>query len=309
MNPTNNNQTQALSRIADIIAKNNSGIIILPTNPSVDTIAAGTSLYLSLLKLGKTISLICSSSVNSDLNGADKIQNSLSVNGDNLVISFPYSDGAIDKVDYNIQGSNFNLIITPRPGQPKLNPSQVKYGYSGGNFDFIIVIDAPNLNSLGEIYSNNQNQFQGKDIINIDRHLTNSYYGTVNLVNKTISSICELIFKVIETLQLELDKDIATNLYAGIAISTNNFSSYSVNANTFETIAHLLRLGAVKKTLKKPVRPSPFIASGSFQPTKSREVQTVKPIESLEKEPTPDEKKTTPQDWLKPKIFRGGGLI
>jgi len=310
MNPNNhNNEAQSLSRIADIITKNNSGVILLSSTPSADAIAAATSLYLSLLKLGKTVALVCSSPVSSDLNGVDKIQNNLSVNGDNLVVSFPYTDGAIDKVDYNIQGNNFNLIITPRPGQAKLNSSQIKYSYSGGNFNFIIVIDAPNLNSLGEVYNSNQNQFQGKDIINIDRHLTNGYYGTVNLVNKAISSVSELVFKVLQSLKLDIDSEIATNLYAGIAVSTNNFTSYSVNANTFETIANLLRLGAVKKTFRKPASPMPFVSGGSFQPTKSKEIHSVKPIESIEMEPQPDEKKTTPQDWLKPKIFRGGGLI
>lgn len=304
-----NNQAQSLSRIAEIIAKKSTGVILLPANPTVDTVAAAASLYLALLKQGKTVSLACSTTVSSELVGADKIQNSLSVNGDNLVISFPYSDGAIDKVDYNIQANNFNLIITPRPGQVKLNPDQVKYSYSGGNFDFIIVIDAPNLNSVGEIYNNNQKQFQGKDIINIDRHLTNGHYGTVNFVNKTISSVSELVFQIIQGLKIEIDKDIATNLYAGIAASTNNFTSYSVTASTFEAIANLLRQGAVKKTFKKPAAPAPFTASGSFQPSKSKEVHTSKPIEAIEKEPLLDEKKTTPQDWLKPKIFRGGGLI
>ena len=50
--------------------------------------------------------------------------------------------------------------------------------------------------------------------------------------------------------QVEIDRDMATNLYAGAAASTNNFTSYSTNADTFEHIATLLRLGAVKKTFK-----------------------------------------------------------
>lgn len=286
------NYDQSLTRIADVFSKKNSGIIVLPTNPSYDAVAAAISLYLSLLKMDKTIGLICSSPVNVDLFGADKIQNTLTINGDNLIISFPYKDGAIDKVDCQIQGNSFNIIITPRPGQPKLDPHQAKYSYAGGRFDFIITIDAPNLNSLGEIYTENQNQFQGKDIINIDRHLINGNYGTINLINKSVSSISELIFKIIQQLKLEIDKDIATNLYAGIASGTNNFSSYSVNAETFEIAAQLLRMGAVKKTFKKTVKSSPSTS-----------------IETVEKEPIPDEKKTTPQDWLKPKIFRGGGLI
>jgi len=300
------NNPQTMARISDIINKNNAGVIILPINPSFDTLAAGTSLYLSLLKMGKTVTLVCSSQVNEDLVAIDKIQNNFSINGNSLVISFPYSDGAIDKVDYNIQGENFNLIISPRPGSPKLNQNQVKYSYSGGNFQFIIVIDSPSLNRLGEIYTNNQNQFQGKDIINIDRHLTNSQYGTVNLVNKTISSISQLVFKIIQSLDIVIDKDIATNLYTGIVTSTNNFTSYSVNADTFEASAQLLRIGAVKKPFKRSVNQSipRFVQTG-----KPRESQPTKPIELVEKEPIPDEKPTTPQDWLKPKIFKGGGLI
>jgi len=308
MNPNNSLNNQTLTRLNDIVSKNNSGIIILPNNPLIDAVAAATSLYLGLLKLGKSLALICSSSIKNDLAASDKIQNNLSLNGDNLVISFPYSDGTIDKVDYNIKGNNFNLIISPRPGQPKLNPSRVKYSYSGGNFEFIFVIDSPSLNTLGDVYNDNQKQFQGKDIINIDRHLTNGYFGTVNLVEKSSSSISEIVFTILEKLRIELDKDIATNLYAGIAASTNNFTSYSVNADTFETIARLLHAGAVKKSFRKPGLQPTFMSSGSFQPTRSKEISAVKPIESVEKTSQP-EGSDTPQDWLKPKIFKGGGLI
>src|SRR3989338_6529004 len=245
------NDANTLTRLNEILQKGTNGAIILPANPSADAIAAGTALYLSLHKMGKSVNLACSSKVNFNLTASDKIQPQLVTSGDNLVVSFPYSDGAIDKVDYNIQGSNFNLIITPRQGFPKLDPKQVKFGYTGGNFDFVIVIDAPTLNSLGTLYSENEKQFQGKDIVNIDRHLTNSNYGTVNYVNKTSSSISEMVLKLVQMLGVELDRDIATNLYSGIASSTNNFSSYSVTADTFENVAHLLRLGAVKKMLPK----------------------------------------------------------
>ena len=248
----NNNIQQALNRINDVMQKG-VGAIVLPTNPSLDAAAAAAALYLGLHKMGKSVSLACSNKISYNLTAVDKIQTQLSTDGDNLVISFPYSDGAIDKVDYNIQGSNFNLIITPRQGFPKLEPSQVKYNYTGGNLDFVIVIDSPTLNSLGTLYSENEKQFQGKDIINIDRHLTNGYYGSVNYVNKTSSSLSEMVLKLLQNLGIEIDRDMATNLYSGIAASTNNFTSYSVTADTFESVAALLRLGAIKRTLTKPV--------------------------------------------------------
>ncbi|GAB4218870.1 MAG: hypothetical protein Fur009_2180 [Candidatus Microgenomates bacterium] len=315
-----NNHTNSLSRIAEIMEKSRSGVIIIPQNSTVDTIAAATALYLGLNKIGKNVSLASSKKIDSDLVGADKFKNIIGAEGDSLMISFPYTDGSIDKVDYNITGENFNLIITPRPGYPKLNPSQVNFSYTGGTVDFIIVIDAPTLNSLGEIYTNNQNQFTGKDIINIDRHLTNAYFGTVNFVDKTISSISEMILKILQTLKIEIDKDMATNLYAGIAASTNNFTSYSTNANTFENVATLLRCGAIKKIIKKPevnkpsfpgfVPPTPTPIRPNIATTP--ESQPITPIEKVEVEKTPTDQnfeQKNPQDLLKPKIFKNGNLI
>ena len=312
------NNQNTLLRIQEITTKCRSAVIVIPPNPSIDAIAASTSLYLALNKMNKTVSLACSQKTPSDLVASDKIQNMIGAGGDSLTISFPYSDGAIDKVDYNIQGQFFNLVVTPRPGFQKLNPDQVNFSYTGGLVDVIFTIDAPTLNSLGTIYTDNQNQFNGKDIINIDRHLTNAYFGTVNHVNKTISSISELVLSIIQTLGIEIDRDIATNLYAGAAAATNNFTSYSTNADTFEHVAVLLRSGAVKKAFKKPA-PVPVATQPSvnFQPQpqvinsmpgRSPEQPKSSPIESVEKETT-TEKPQTSQEWLKPKIFKGGGLI
>jgi len=320
------NTQNTLARIQEITTKCRSAVIVIPPNPSIDAIAASTSLYLALSKMGKTVSVASSQKVQSDLAASDKIQNVIGAGGDSLLISFPYSDGAIDKVDYNIQGQSFNLVVTPRPGFQKLNPNQVSFSYTGGLVDVIFVIDAPTLNSLGTIFTDNQNQFNGKDIINIDRHLTNAYFGTVNHVNKTISSISELVLSVIQTLGIEIDRDIATNLYAGAAASTNNFTSYSTNADTFEHIAVLLRAGAVKKAFKKPVPVMSQPQVNSFQipqqqpvmnpqpqvtnsmPSHSPEVPKSGPIESVEKEALIDKPQTS-QEWLKPKIFKGGGLV
>lgn len=316
------NNQNTLARIQEITTKCRSAVIVIPPNPSVDAIAASTSLYLALSKLGKSVSIACSQKPQSDLVASDKIQNIIGAGGDSLMISFPYSDGAIDKVDYNIQGQSFNLVVTPRPGFQKLNPNQVNFSYTGGSVDVIFVVDSPTLNSLGTIYTDNQNQYNGKDIINIDRHLTNSYFGTVNHVNKTVSSISELILSIIQALSVEIDRDIATNLYAGAAASTNNFTSYSTNADTFEHIAVLLRSGAVKKAFKKPISPSSS-PSTIFQPVQtvnpqpqvinsmpshSPEVPKSGPIESVEKEAVIDKPQTS-QEWLKPKIFKGGGLV
>ncbi len=320
------NTNTTLPRVSDVIAKGLSGIVVLPSSPSPDAIAAATALYLGLLKMGKNVTIVSSSPIKSDMVAADKIQSSLSVGGENLVVSFPYTDGAIDKIDYHIQGDKFNLVIAPRQGYPKLNPNQVIYSYSGGSFDFIITVDVPNLNAVGTLYTENQAQFQGKEIINIDRHLTNAFFGTINYINKTSSSTCELVFKVLKQLECEIDKDMATNLYTGIAAATNTFTSYSVNAETFETVAALLKAGASKKTTPQPAMraqsyetssnpaPQPMqrpVSTPVFSVKQSgnerQQVQSITSVESQESQSK--EGAQSPQDWLKPNIFKGGGLV
>lgn len=335
MNPDDQNP---LPKIVEYIQKGSSGVIVLPANPTLDAVAAATALYLGLTKMSKSVSVACESPVKYQLSGVEKIGSELTASGDNLVISFPYKDGSIDKVDYNIQGSFFNLIVSPRPGNPKIDSSEVRYTYTGGSFDFMIIVDAPSLQSLGKLYANKPDTFQGKTIINIDRHLINSYYGLANFVNKTSSSTSELALSVLQELQVEIDRDMATNLYAGISTATNNFSSYSTNADTFQTAALLLKAGAIKKQIQRPVSPMsanpmsgslnsfpvsrPFIAPQQPQPA-PRILQPItfgaeklaRSMDVMEQEPAVDtddagaSPNQTPQDWLKPKIFRGGGLI
>jgi hypothetical protein len=348
MNPAQQPQNidRELNLISEIVTKNSAGVIILPAKPTPDAVAAATSMYLALTKMGKTVGLVCSAIPESDMSGADKIKNTLTVGGDNLVISFPYKEGAVDKVDYNfdVENEKFNLIIVPREGFPKLDPKDVNYSFAGGKIEFIVTIDSPNLNTLGDIYTKNQNVFNGKNIINIDRHLINNNYGTINVVVKTASSTSELVYKVLAAMKVNFDREMATNLYSGIVAATNNFSSYSVNADTFEAVATLLRAGAVKKPYRPPARPgmtnampgmNPFAQMGGMNPFAAPQMQQpnrqpnqVKPmpqptvrsekqtraIENVEEETTGQEGQmdasTEGEDWLKPKIFNeNDGLV
>jgi len=300
------------SRISEALNQQNDLGICLPAHPSVDTVASGTALYLGLIKLGKNVNLSCVSNIPSQfsLTGLDKIQKVLAPGGNTLIISFPYSDGSIDKVTYNIEGNYFNLLIQPRNDSQKLDPSSVKYSYTGTQLGAIIIIDAPTLNSLGNLYLNNQDQFRGRDIINIDRHLTNSNFGTINLIERQSSSTSEIIFRLLQNLNIEIDKDMATNLYTGIMAATNNFTSYSVKPDTFEISAQLLKSGAIKRppVKTKLFGPSsqPIIPQKPFRPPTIEKYAP--PEETIEvKEKKMEEE--TPKNWLKPKIFRGSTMV
>lgn len=289
-----------LQKTAQVLHESNSGVICIPENPTLDTLAAATTLYLGLTKLGKNVSIACASEVKSDLVAADKIQSELTTSGENLVISFPYTDGSTDRIDYSIQTNRFNIIVTPGKGFPKLNSDEVSFSYAGGSVDFIITVDATSLRSLGALYQDHEELFNGKKIVNIGRNLTNTFFGTVNLVYRGISSTSEIILNILQSLNCEIDKDIATNLYQGLSFATKNFTSAQITAETFETAAYLLKSGAAKTRERKP---QDQLRKISFEKRGSRS------SDAIEKEPTApeDTSEADEEEWLKPKIFRPRG--
>ena len=307
MNPTRSQ----LEKVIETLQNYNSGVICLGENPSIDSVAAATSLYLGLTQLGKNVSIASSTAIESEIVGTEKIQSELTTSGDNLVISFPYTEGSIDKVDYFIQNDKFNVVVTPRPGTPALDSKVVNFSTAGGTVEFIIVIGVSTLRSLGVLYTENLELFKQTKIINIDRSLTNAYFGTANFVNRNVSSLSGLALTILNTMNVEIDKEIATNLYAGVLDATKTFSTPSTNASTFETSASLLKAGA-----KKPGQHTQMDQTQSLQVNqkKSFERQGAKPIKSVERAPmigsiegddsiSEDEEDDT---WLKPKIFKPG---
>ena len=82
----------------------------------------------------------------------------------------------------------------------------------------------------------------------IDHHEDPSEFCDITLSYPKLSSTCELIYRLIVALGLEekLTPLIATYLYTGLVTDTGNFAYRSADAETLETGAALVRLGADK---------------------------------------------------------------
>lgn len=294
------------------------GLIVVSKTAKLDAMASALALQLAFISQGKTATVCFEGKLPDNaekLIGINQISKTLQLGGNILKVSFPYEDGAIDKVTYNITDDRFNLLIEPRIGQNPLKSDQVRYDYTGAEVDVIIAIDASNLEALGDLYFQNPDVFVREKLINLDRHFNNQQYGVVNLVAKQTSSTSELVVKILQDLRWDLNNDIATNLYIGLVSATNNFSSFSTNAQSFEVASFLLKNGARKLSLISPrtVAETPSI-SPAFGSTPSTSGQAVfESAKAPTQEPAVSEKsakaKQPPQDWLKPKIFKSGDLV
>jgi len=140
------------------------------------------------------------------------------------------------------------------------------------------------------------------------------------------------VAKLIKSLKMPIDEDVATNLYSGIKKGSADFQAAKVTADTFELAAFLLKNGAkkdhlVKETFNYPVKPavpaaaSPVSASTVNQanstnlPSSSNQLfssspATDKPQAPFLKDNKEDEKKSQPPpDWFKPKIYKGDRAV
>lgn len=334
------NEDMPINKTSSTLVKATTIAICLPQNPTTDTITASLGLYLGLLTLGKNVNIVCSTKIPSELElfGAEKIQTELVSEGDTLIITFPDSGDLIDKVTSNLDNNSLNLVVTPLPGATRLDPKRVKYTFSGGKIDTMVIVDNPDLTELGDIYQKNQERFKQAEIVHIGK-------------STSLSSTSEIVFKLLQSLNIDIDGEVATILYAGLASATANFTSQSTNAGSFEAAAAFLKMGAVKKQIRAPVfltekpvveeinikkdsrlpesQKSDTLTFGPVKWSKKPQFKqddapqeniSIKSPEtaSFENLSTPDqniEKKEsfkdeeTPQDWLKPKIFKGSKLI
>jgi nanoRNase/pAp phosphatase (c-di-AMP/oligoRNAs hydrolase) len=235
-------------------------LILLPQNPTVDSVAAGLSLYLSFSNTQKNTSIGCSTEMTVEFNrlfSVDKIKSN--IGNQNLIITFNYSQDQIEKIAHDqTQDQQLFLTIEPKVGAQPINPDQVEYSYSGSTADLIFVIGARALEDLGSLYQREKDLFKSdkKTIVNLSHIDKNTQFGSVNLYDPTAAGESEITLSLINSLNLTITPDIATNLLAGIESATSNLSTAN-SADTYETIAKLIRLGAKRNHLSQyPEQPA-----------------------------------------------------
>lgn len=109
--------------------------------------------------------------------------------------------------------------------------------------DLIVTIDTSDVERLGERYR----LFDlCEEIMNIDHHKTNTYYGKYNLVDPEASSCGEIIFEIIKALEIEINRDIATYLYVSLSTDTGSFKYSNTTPKTLRIAASLLEAGIDK---------------------------------------------------------------
>jgi phosphoesterase RecJ-like protein len=110
--------------------------------------------------------------------------------------------------------------------------------------DTVIVLDTAQLTRAAADPPLQELLAAGLPVINIDHHVDNPGFGTLNWVVPAASSTCELVYRLLVALKTGISPAIASLLYAGIHSDTLGFSLPNTTAGSLQVAAELVRAGA-----------------------------------------------------------------
>lgn len=223
--------------------------MVFPALWNGDAIASSLAFYLLLRKMDKSVDIVSTKDELSDvlsitssffsfLPSFQDIKNEVSYLG-NFVIKLDTSKTKVNKIRYKSEDNSVKFLITPKEGV--FNKENVSIESGLGEYDLVIAMDTPDLESLGDLFEKNTNFFYKTPIINIDHHSSNEEYGQINLINLNSVSTSEIVFSLITSENESLiDHDIATCLLTGIVIKTKNFKTANITPETLFSASKLI---------------------------------------------------------------------
>ncbi|HYJ13159.1 MAG TPA: bifunctional oligoribonuclease/PAP phosphatase NrnA [Thermomicrobiales bacterium] len=113
-------------------------------------------------------------------------------------------------------------------------------------YDMVCLIDCADRKRLGGFYRDDPTRLDGQlvPIVNIDHHVTNDRFGTVNIVQPQAASAAEVVTDILASWGTELTREIAQCLLSGIYGDTLGLRTDSTTSRTMRTAADLVDAGA-----------------------------------------------------------------
>jgi bifunctional oligoribonuclease and PAP phosphatase NrnA len=236
-------------QIFEQIKKAKNILITFSSRWNGDNIASALAFYLFLKKLGKNAEIISSKSEDgtamearskafSFLPSFSEIKR-IGREINSFIISLNLAKTQIKGVKYRLESGAAKFIITPQNGN--FSPEDVKIEAEEAKYDLIIILDTPDMESLGRLFSENTKMFYDTPIINIDHHSANEEFGQINLIQINAVASSEIVFSLFNSYENDfLDADIATCLLTGIISKTKNFKTSNITPDTLSATSALI---------------------------------------------------------------------
>lgn len=112
---------------------------------------------------------------------------------------------------------------------------------AASGFDTAVILDCGGLERLGPAAALIQ---KIPVVVNIDHHITNTGFGTIQLVDPEACATAELVYRLLVRMQAPIDKELATLIYTGLLTDTGSFRFANTTQATFAICLEMTRRGA-----------------------------------------------------------------
>ena len=108
------------------------------------------------------------------------------------------------------------------------------------DYDVAVLVDCSDISRIGKTAKIIQ---KNRLLINIDHHISNTWFGDINWVKPKASSASEMIYELFKALDVKMNKKDALFLYTGILADTGSFKYSTTSAFTHKVACDLLEYG------------------------------------------------------------------
>lgn len=237
-----------------IIQKSKKILVITPPDACDDVLSSAFALENYLRKKEKQVAVMQKEKIPQRLSFLAQPQETISsLSGlRDFVLIFQTKKNKIISIQSEETQDQYIIRITPQKGS--VDPRDFSFMPADFKFDLLIILNSPNLDSLGSTYEENTDLFFEVPKINIDNHSSNENYAQVNIVDMTASSISEICSNLIlseegDATEKTIDQEIAQALLTGIIAGTESFQKPTTTPKAMILAAKLMKFKADQPTV------------------------------------------------------------
>jgi phosphoesterase RecJ-like protein len=250
-------------QLYEILERSKKPLLVFKKDFNGDTLASALAFAALLDKLGKKAAIACDGFVlppnYAFLMGEQTIQQRLT-NIKKFVLIINTANITTPTVEHKHADDKLHIFINSVSGELTAKDLQICDDHY--EYDLIISLNSPDVESLGKIYEENTNFFYQTPIINIDHSPENEHFGQLNFINITATSVSEIIFELIEKIDNRLfDEKISTCLLAGMIDKTKSFKTTSVTPKCLNIASQLMANGAEREFIVKNLYQTKTVAT------------------------------------------------
>ena len=133
------------------------------------------------------------------------------------------------------------------------NIEEVRVGLESTDYDSIFILDSGATHLTGFNESHPQLFDKSLEVVNVDHHPSNDFYGKCNLVVTDAASTTAVLYEMCTVLNLPIDRYAATCFLTGIYTDTGSFMHSNTDSVTLNISARLLAKGADLRGIYKDI--------------------------------------------------------